>query len=176
MEKEFRLPASENIFLKESTLLNNLCLTYTAENYCLRRIPRLVKIVEISKLSQLLSDHVSVIMDRLNFLDEILSNYKLRPSFRSLTNQLEDRVRIFSKKDDKKNQELITNLIEVSQYRYPLYEFLVSATTNKAEAGTCARIIQILNQEEKFYQDLNTIKREIVTINRVYNFNIQLVN
>lgn len=140
-------------------ILQNLCLIYTAENYCLKRIPKLVNIVENTQLSQILSDHVSVIMDRLNTLDEIFSHYKTRPSaFKRLT-KLRDNLLIFLTKNDNKNQKIINDLIEVSRHRFSLYQLLVSATSNKSQINTCTSLLKLLNQEENFYDEVLQLKK-----------------
>lgn len=144
------------------TILHSLCFTYAAENYCLRRIPRLISLVETQRLAQLLSDHVSVIMDRLNLLDDIFSHYKTRPSsFKGLTNPLGDNLRVSQVKEDHRDQKLINILIEVSRHRSSLYELLVSATSAETQSGISLKLLEVLKQEEKFLHDLITIKREI---------------
>jgi len=145
-------------------LLNDLCRIYTAENYCLRRIPRLVNLIESESLASLLSDHVSKIMDRLNLLDEIFEKCKTRRS--AFTDFPGHSMRIFMLKDDKGNQKLIGELIKASKYRYNLYELLLLSSNIKAQSTIYVMSMSILKEEEAFKNALILIKQEMF-MNRI---------
>ncbi|MDB5120357.1 MAG: hypothetical protein JWN56_1575 [Sphingobacteriales bacterium] len=163
MIHEFRKYNTNEETSVDVKLLNDLCRIYSAENYCLRRIPRLVNLIESPSLASLLSDHVSKIMDRLNLLDEIFGKYKTRPStLKVFMDSPSHSMRIFLLKDDKGNQKLITELIKASQYRYSLYELLLNSSNQKVQTTIYAMLVNSLNEEEKFYQELLSIKRQIL--------------
>jgi len=143
-------------------LLNDLCRIYTAENYCLRRIPRLVNLIESESLASLLSDHVSKIMDRLNLLDEIFEKCKTRPSaLKAFTDFPGHSMRIFMLKDDKEYQKLIAELIKASRYRYNLYELLLLSSNMKVQSTIYAMSMSSLKEEEAFKNALILIKQEM---------------
>jgi hypothetical protein len=166
MVHEYRNTAITQVPSADVKLLNDLCRIYSAENYCLRRIPRLVNLIENPALSELLSDHISKIMDRLNLLDDIFKRYNTRPSaFNTIQESPSHNLRIFLLKGDKGNKKLLLELIKASQYRYSLYELLLNTSFENLQSGISNMLMDSLKEEEKFYQDLVNIKRKLLAYN-----------
>lgn len=173
MLHEFQIESNDKEGSLDEDLLHDLCRIYYAENYCLRRIPRLVNLIESPSLANLLSDHVSKIMDRLNLLDEIFEEFKTRPStLKVLPDSQNHSMRIFLLKDDKGNQKLVSELIKASQYRYSLYELLLNSSSEKAQTTIYNMLINSLNEESYFYQELITIKRNLLSNSETQNIHI----
>lgn len=147
--------------------LKNLKFIYCAENYCLRRIPRLVILVQHDRLSQLLSDHVSILMDRLNRLDDICRFFNQRPSglscatFKSIINRLGSLVKVIHLKNRRENTDLINELIQVSLYRHSIYLNLMDMACTNGGHEIIILLSKSLMEEHQFYQNLFNLKNNI---------------
>lgn len=172
MLHEFRNESDDKITSVDVNTLNDLCRIYSAENYCLRRIPRLVNLIESRSLANLLSDHVSKIMDRLNLLDEIFEEFKSRPSTMKVFDSQSHSMRIFLLKDDTGNQKLVSELIKASQYRYSLYELLLNSSNEKAKKTIYSMLVNSLDEEESFYKELINIKRQMLSMSKISNIQV----
>lgn len=170
MEKEFHTHFNNIDYLGDSYLVNNLNCIYCTEKYCLRRFPRIVNLVESKNLSKLLSDHVSIIMDRLNLLEGIFSYYHVRPSsLKSFSNFFGANMKGFFIKNNFQNHLIITDLIELIKYRITIYELLVAATNVIEQTNIRSVLLQILAQEAKLLQDLNCIKKQFYSDEDLFN-------
>lgn len=157
---EYFIPIRENY-------VKNLRFIYCAENYCLRRIPRLVTMVLEERLSGLLSDHVSILMDRLNRLDEIFKYHSFKPAglncsmFKSLINRLGSLVNVIHLNNRKENAELIDELIQISLYRNSVYLYLMDMACGNAYHEVINLLSRSLIEEDNFYKSLFILKSTI---------------
>ncbi len=155
------------VLFNKTSCLKNLRSIYFAENCCLHRIPRLVIFIKRKELSKLLSDHVSVLMDRLNRLDSIFYSQKLQPKekiskvFKNLINKISGFTHIIEFNNIKLNLDIIDELMAVSMYRNYIYTLLACTKNASFQSNNKSLIIESLKEEERFYQNLIKIKMDI---------------
>ncbi|HYK75976.1 MAG TPA: DUF892 family protein [Daejeonella sp.] len=147
--------------------VQNLKAIYSAESYCLKRLPRLVNMISQSDLESMLSDHTSVIMDRLNRLDHIAKELKLtigrtqNPTFKNIISKMGKIIHHFNIYNPQANYELISILLEVSIYRSYIYNALLQAMNETNFPETTAMMQRCVNEEDFFFNNLLKTKMYI---------------
>ncbi len=132
---------------------------YFSENYCLKRIPRLVKYIQDKELKSLLNDQVSIIMDKLNRLDKVyaLQGQKVsgtvEEEFRQLIRTLSILVNGQAVSHGKQ-ASVIEELLKITGYISALYEEIVDHYTAGINTDTFTLLSSNLQEEEQFRKNL----------------------
>ncbi len=158
------------ILYNKANYIENLHFIYSAENCCLRKIPRLVILLGRTEFSKLLSDHISVIMDRLNRLDYIFYIQKSRAkgkicnTFKNFISKVNEFAHISEFNDIKLNLDIIDELMAISRYRNYIYNILAYTKNTPPQNNIKSLIIDSLKEEESFYQGLIKMQMDVNSI------------
>lgn len=156
--------------LVHSEFLLKLRNLYSAENYCLRRIPGLLKKIPDNRLHQLLTEHLPLIVERMRRLEKIFDEINVKTggavcrTFKSLISKAGNSIYKIKLKHNHNTSELLSTLIEISIYRCSIYNFLkdwISANVPKPilihALGMC------LIEEDRFFRSLLRIRKNLLT-------------
>lgn len=141
----------------EPTFIHNLRFIYATENFCLRRYPRIINLIPRGELASQLDNHVSVIMDRLNRLDDIFTELNI-PSgglicstFKSSIDNVRNLIYSLSSKENHSNADLTSTLLEISIFKSYLYNSLLESVSETYQPAVFVLLKQSLKEEDMFF-------------------------
>ena len=148
--------------------LSKLRNIYSAESYCLRRIPGVVDKIPRNELWRLLDNHLPVIACRKNRLEKIFGELKVKTAgdgcltFKKLISKA-GTIIYHSKNKDRNNKsfELITTLLEISIYRSYIYNHLDQLTGHSGNPVISASLKRCLIEEDHFFHALLSVKKQL---------------
>lgn len=154
-----------------SDFLSKLRNIYSAESYCLRRIPGVVDKIPRNELWLLLDNHLPVIACRKNRLEKIFGELKIKSAgdgcltFKKLISKA-GTIIYHSKIKDRNNKsfELITTLLEISIYRSYIYNHLDQLTGHFENPVISASLKRCLMEEDHFFHALLSVKKQLTPI------------
>ena len=155
----------------KSDFLSKLRNIYSAESYCLRRIPGVVDKIPRNELWRLLDNHLPVIAGRKNRLEKIFGELKVKTAgdgcltFKKLISKA-GTIIYHSKVKDRNNKsfELITTLLEISIYRSYIYNHLDQLTGHFENPVISASLKRCLIEEDHFFHALLRVKKQLSPI------------
>jgi ferritin-like metal-binding protein YciE len=150
-----------------SDFLLKLRKIYSAENYCLRRLPLVVGKLPKGQLLSLLDAHLPVITARKDYIERIFEELEIKAGgisclmFKKLIGKAGNIVYHLKSKESYSALELIEVLLEISIYRGHIYNYLHQASENIGKPQITAVITKCLGEEDRFFYELLRIKKTI---------------
>jgi ferritin-like metal-binding protein YciE len=161
-----QLEFNSNYFLK----LQNI---YFAENYCQKRLPTLIAKIPRIELWLLLDSHLKTIIQRKIRLEAIFNSLNAPASgsvcgtFKSLIGKAGNIIYHMGSKDENKNSELISALLEISIYRCYIYNTLLQLCDPFSQSATQISLKKCLAEEDDFFNALMQIKSQYFSPNQL---------
>ena len=151
-----------------SDFLLKLRNIYSAENYCLRRIPAVVNKIPRNELWRLLDNHLPVIAFRKNRIEKIFQEINVKiggevcMTFKRLISKA-GTIIYYSKAKDRNNTsyELITTLLEISIYRSYIYNHLNQIIETVEKPVISAALKRSMIEEDDFFHALLRVKKQL---------------
>lgn len=151
--------------LVHSEFLLKLRNLYSAENYCFRRIPGLLKKIPGNRLHQILTEHLPIIVERMRRLEKIFDEINVKTggavcrTFKSLISKAGNSIYQIKLKHNHNTSELLSTLIEISIYRCSIYNFLKDWITNNIQKPFLIHALGMcVIEEDRFFRSLLKIR------------------
>ena len=155
-----------------SDFLLRLRKIYSAENYCLRHLPFVIRKLPNSPLLSLLDQHLPVITARKLYMENIFAELNIKTGgvtclmFKKLIGKAGNIIYHIKSKESNNSLELIEVLLEISIYRGHIYNYLHEASKSMDKPLVTAVITQCLSREDSFFYELLRIKKTIASADR----------
>lgn len=145
---------------------------FSAECYCLRRIPGVIDRIPRNELWRLLDNHLPVIEARKNRIEKIFFELKVKAggdgssTFKKLISKAGTIINHSKNKGRNTTSfELITTLLEISIYRSYIYNHLDQLTGQFDNPVISASLKRSLIEEDHFFHALLGVKKQLSPIN-----------
>lgn len=171
---EFNMVDNSNPLI-DSEFLLKLRNIYSAENYCFRRIPGLLKKIPDNRLHNLLTEHLPIIIERKKRIENIFNQINVKTSgavcitFKTLISKAGNSIYHIKPKQNHVTYDLLSTLIEISIYRCSIYNFLNQHIANVQKPVLTNALKRCLSEEDDFFHSLLKIKKSMASAESIFS-------